>query len=156
MCVPLALLLLSAVAAPSSAQSLMRRESGRKGASALQAALQELLGSVPAGRLFAVEASVRPAYEAFPKNSLGQLPPEDIFAALVRGYFSKEHGWVLAGLEPPGMVRAVTSVPQAAVLLRRAPRLARGLSLSDVVGTIAALEHLLLDETNAELRDAYY
>jgi len=83
----------------------------------------------------------------------------------VRAYFLKEHGWLLKGLEPPSMVPVVTAVPQAAVLREKAPKLAeaiqrllaadRGLSLSDVVGTIAALEHLLLGESTALLRSAY-
>jgi len=158
-------LAMAAAAAPCSAQ-LMRRESGsRKGPSALQAALQELLGEVASHRLFAIEASVRPTYEAFPKNAMGQIPSQEIFAAIVRAYFLKEHGWLLKGLEPPSMVPAVTTVPQSDVLREKAPKLAealqrllsadRGLSLSDVVGTIAALEHLLLGESTALLRSAY-
>jgi len=145
---------------------MMRREpNSRKGPSALQAVLQELLGEVASQRLFAIEASVRPTYEAFPKNAMGQIPSQEIFAAIVRAYFLKEHGWLLKGLEPPSMVPIVTTVPQADVLREKAPKLAealqrllaadRGLSLSDVVGTIAALEHLLLGESTALLRSAY-
>jgi len=158
-------LAMAAAATPCSGQ-LMRRESGsRKGASALQAVLQELLGEVASQRLFAIEASVRPTYEAFPKNAMGQIPSHEIFAAIVRAYFLKEHGWLLKGLEPPSMVPVVTAVPQAAVLREKAPKLAqalqsllaadRGLSLSDVVGTVAALEHMLLGESTELLRSAY-
>mmetsp|Transcript_1829 Transcript_1829/g.4733 ORF Transcript_1829/g.4733 Transcript_1829/m.4733 type:complete len:475 (+) Transcript_1829:80-1504(+) len=161
-----ALFLAMAISATPCSGQLMRREaSSRKGPSTLQAVLQELLGGVPSQRLFAIEASVRPTYEAFPKNAMGQIPSQEIFAAIVRAYFLKEHGWLLKGLEPPSMVPAVTTVPQSDVLREKAPKLAealerllaadRGLSISDVVGTIAALEHLLLEESTALLRSAY-
>jgi len=147
--------------------SMMRREAkeARKGKSALQAAFEQVLEGEAAERLLAVEASVRPTYEAFPKSSLGRIPPSEIFPAIVRSYFLKEHGWLIKGLEPPHLAPRPTEVHEALVLRESAPGLAealrsareaeQGLSLGDVVGTIAALEHLLLGESRALLQGAY-
>mmetsp|Transcript_94635 Transcript_94635/g.229865 ORF Transcript_94635/g.229865 Transcript_94635/m.229865 type:complete len:479 (+) Transcript_94635:83-1519(+) len=149
------------------AQGMMRRDTrqAKGGTSALQAAIERTLQGEAAERLLAVEASIRPTYEAFPKNSMGRIPASEIFSAIVRGYFAKEHGWLLAGLAPPNLTPKPTEVHEALVLRERAPKLAealeelrrsdRGLSLGDVVGTVAAIEHLLLDESEALLQGAY-
>jgi len=145
----------------------MRRErrGALEGGPALQTLLEQLLDGEAARRLFEVEKTVRATYEAFPKNSRGQLPPSEIFPAIVRGYFRKEHGWLLKGLEPPGLVPEATRVHQALLLREDAPALAtalqelhdadQGLALSDVVGTIAVLEHLALRHSETLLRGAY-
>uniref|UniRef100_A0A7S4W6G4 Uncharacterized protein n=1 Tax=Alexandrium monilatum TaxID=311494 RepID=A0A7S4W6G4_9DINO len=143
----------------------MMRKEARPQKSALQAALESVLDGNDGQRMLAVEASVRPTYEAFPKNALGRIPPSEIFPAIVRGYFAKEHGWQLRGLEPPSLAPRPSEVHEALVLLSSAPSLAKalkeghdanqGLSLSDVVGTITAIEHLILDESAALLRGAY-
>lgn len=137
----------------------------RKSDPDLQAELMKVLGEEEAWRLFAVEASIRPTYEAFPKNAAGRLPPQEIVPAIVRNYFAKEHGWLLRGLEPPSVRLEATKVHEAAVLQARAPALAealrvlhssdRGFSLSDVVGVIAALEHLIVTESQHILNAAY-
>lgn len=147
------------------AGSMMRRDSSPKEKSPLQASLQTVLGDVAAERLFEVEESVRPTYEAFPKNALGQIPPREIFPAIVRNYFVKEHGWLIKGLEPPSMTPTLTEVHDAQIIRDKAPVLAdalkqvhdadKGLSLSDVVGAIAALEHLILNEATPLLKGAY-
>jgi len=144
---------------------MVRRERTRTSKSALHIALEAALEGEPSKRLFAIEAIVRPTYEAFPKNSKGQLPPSEIFPALVRGYFAREHGWRLVGLEAPGQGPGPAWVDGARVLQEAAPSVAaalregreadRGLSLSDVVRTIAVVEHLVLDQSALLLRGAY-
>mmetsp|Transcript_59154 Transcript_59154/g.175972 ORF Transcript_59154/g.175972 Transcript_59154/m.175972 type:complete len:487 (+) Transcript_59154:73-1533(+) len=152
---------------PAASQGMMRRDArdARVGKSALQTAIEKVLRGEAAERLLAVEASVRPTYEAFPKNSMGRIPPSEIFPAIVRGYFAKEHGWLVMGLAPPNLTPKRSEVHEALILRERAPAVAdalkelresdRGLSLSDVVGTIAAIEHLLVDESEAILQGAY-
>jgi len=163
----MAALFMSAAVGPADAQGMMRRDArdSRVGKSALQTQVERVLQGEAAERLLAVEASVRPTYEAFPKNAMGRIPPSEIFPAIARGYFAKEHGWLLAGLAPPNLTPRLSDVHEALVLREQAPALAqalrdlhesdRGLSLGDVVGTIAAIEHLLLSESEALLQGAY-
>jgi len=166
---------------------LIRREKHGKrdaGAARLQAALHQEMAKIPALRLLEVEESLRPNYEAFPKDARGNLPPK-VLAALVRSHFAKEHGWNIRGLELPGApIIAPGATWQAAspaeevsgevfnsyALKEKAPELAAalkemteapvakasGLSLSDVVRTVAALEQLLLVESVPLLRSAYF
>jgi len=83
---------------------LMRRDSSKRdaGSSRLRAVLREALQEFSAERLMHIEESLRPSYEAFPKDARGNLPPHRVLPALVRAYFAKEHGWLLRGLESPG------------------------------------------------------
>lgn len=172
--------------APVRAQ-LIRRETQKRdpGSSQLHAALRQALQSVPAERLMHVEESLRPSYEAFPKDSRGNLPPHLVLPALVRGYFAKEHGWLLRGLETPGAAiiaagetfrnshatNAETGeIIDVHILQDKAPELAAalkdvtlrpassasGLSLGDVVQTVASLEQLLLAESLPLLKAAYF
>jgi len=160
------LLVVALFAVGTEAGSMMRRHSSPKDKAPLQASLQTMLADVAAERLFEVEESVRPTYEAFPKNAMGQIPPREIFPAIVRNYFTKEHGWLIKGLEPPSMTPALTEVHEAQIVRDKAPVLAaalkqvhdadQGLSLSDVVGTIAALEYLVLNEATPLLKGAYW
>mmetsp|Transcript_56871 Transcript_56871/g.157455 ORF Transcript_56871/g.157455 Transcript_56871/m.157455 type:complete len:423 (+) Transcript_56871:71-1339(+) len=143
----------------------MSRPLVRRQASPLQAALQEVLAGDAAKHILAVEESVRPTYEALPKNAQGQIPPEDVFPAVVRSYFAKEHGWVVRGFEPPLLVANSTAVHSAEILGEKAPGVAaalqamrrsgHGLALSDVVGTIAAIEHLVVEDSVGVLAHAY-
>ena len=82
----------------------MRRDKPKREAGAvhLQAALRQALRKVSADRLLQVEESLRPSYEAFPKDARGNLPPHQVLPALTRAYFAKEHGWLVRGLESPG------------------------------------------------------
>mmetsp|Transcript_65492 Transcript_65492/g.191656 ORF Transcript_65492/g.191656 Transcript_65492/m.191656 type:complete len:559 (-) Transcript_65492:112-1788(-) len=150
------------------AQGMMRRDTrqAKGGTSALQAAIERTLQGEAAERLLAVEASIRPTYEAFPKNSMGRIPASEIFSAIVRGYFAKEHGWLINGLEPHGMQANVSEVQEVTILQDRAPglvealieakRSGRGLSLQDVVAMVAALERLILDDSIALLEASYF
>eukprot|EP00927_Polykrikos_kofoidii_P064991 TRINITY_DN60792_c0_g1_i1.p1 TRINITY_DN60792_c0_g1~~TRINITY_DN60792_c0_g1_i1.p1 ORF type:complete len:551 (+),score=99.22 TRINITY_DN60792_c0_g1_i1:98-1654(+) len=162
------MVLLAAVAAAIPAGSLMRREvasSGVEGKSRLQEELKHVLGAEESSRLFAVEDSIRPSYEAFPKNVAGRLPPKEFVPAIVRNYFAAEHGWLLRGLEPPSIRNRPTKAHEAKVLEDKAPGLAKalrvvedsdeGFSLSDVVGVIAALEHLIIQESQPIVESAY-
>jgi len=128
--------------------------------------LSKVLMKEGAQQLIDVEASIRPTFEAFPKNSVGYIPSREIFPAIVRNYFAKEHGWTLKGLEPMSLRSSVVAkVEEVEVLKMRAPDVAAalraasepdlGLSLSDIVGTVAALEHLLIEESMAFLAAAY-
>ncbi|CAJ1396394.1 unnamed protein product [Effrenium voratum] len=164
---------------------LMRRANGPSGGreKRLQGALREALRKVPAERVLFVEESLRPSYEAFPKDARGNLPPHQVLPALARAYFAKEHGWLVRGLESPGAPiiapgdsYEAASAPgeggdlyQAHVLQAKAPELAsalkdaalspvsssQGLSLADVAQTVAALEQLLLEESLPLLRASY-
>lgn len=163
----MAVLFMGTLVSPAASQGMMRRDvrEARVSKSDLQVAVEKVLQGEAAQRLLAVEASVRPTYEAFPKNSMGRIPPEEIFPAIVRGYFAKEHGWLLVGLAPPNLTPKLSEVHEALVLREQAPAVAqalkdihesdKGLSLSDVVGTIAAMEHLLLGESEALVQGAY-
>lgn len=146
---------------------IMRQEasSSRGSKSRLQSAIEHELHEVPSSRLFEVEQSVRPTFEAFPKNSMAQIPPRDIFPSIVRSYFLKEYGWLIKGLEPPNLKGFVTEVHDVQILQQHAPHFVsalqeahesdRGISLSDVVGTIACIEKLILAESQHLLAGAY-
>eukprot|EP00930_Biecheleria_cincta_P049414 TRINITY_DN34622_c0_g1_i1.p1 TRINITY_DN34622_c0_g1~~TRINITY_DN34622_c0_g1_i1.p1 ORF type:complete len:526 (-),score=81.48 TRINITY_DN34622_c0_g1_i1:64-1641(-) len=171
--------------APVGAQLVRREKKRDAGSSQLHGALRKALRSVPADRLMHVEESLRASYEAFPKDSRGNLPPHRVLPALVRSYFAKEHGWLLRGLETPGAAiiapgetfrnshgtNAETGeITDVQILQDKAPELASalkdvtlrpassasGLSLGDVVQTVASLEQLLLGESLPLLKAAYF
>jgi len=118
-----------------------------------------------AKRLSVIEASTWRTYQALPKNELGRLAPRAV-RYLVHNYFAKEHGWLISGLEPHSMRPNATEVHEARVLQEKAPALVeallearqsdRGLLLGDVVTMIAALEHLIFDESITLLEASYY
>jgi len=117
-----------------------------------------------ARRLTAIEAKTWRTYQALPKNSLGRLGPQAV-RYLTHNYFAKEHGWLIKGLEPHGMRSDASEVHESRVLQDKAPALVealleakqgnRGLLLGDVVAMIAALEHLIFDESVALLETSY-
>ena len=168
---------------------LMRRDKPKREGNVhhvLQAALRQGLVKVSADRLLHVEESLRPSYEAFPKDARGNLPPHQVLPALTRAYFAKEHGWLVRGLESPGAPIispgeshedahvAITGGPgglyEVQILKDKAPGLAAalrdaalspvaasaGLSLGDISRTVAALEQLLLEESLPLLRASYF
>lgn len=126
--------------------------------------IEKVLNSVRAQRLFAVEEFVRPTFEAFPKNSKGRVPMQAIHS-IVRSYMAEEHGWLIKAFEFTS--RNSTELQEALILRARAPAIAAaleeqahradspGLSLSDVVSIVAAVEHVILDEMMPVLRGAY-
>jgi len=117
-----------------------------------------------AKHLESIEASIWQSFEALPKNELGRLGPRAV-RYLVHNYFAKEHGWLIQGLEPHGNQDEVSEMHEVSILQDKAPMLVetlleakrgdRGLSLSDSVAMIAALERLIYDESQHLLQASY-
>lgn len=179
-------LAIAAMVSMASAQLMRRDKPKREGTvhHMLQAALRQGLVKVSADRLLHVEESLRASYEAFPKDARGNVPPHQVLPALARAYFSKEHGWLVRGLESPGAPviapgeshqdarPSVTAsgLYEVQILKDKAPELATalkdaalspvavsaGLSLGDISRTVAALEQLLLEESLPLLRSSYF
>eukprot|EP00413_Alexandrium_margalefii_P047652 CAMPEP_0204607172 /NCGR_PEP_ID=MMETSP0661-20131031/59549_1 /ASSEMBLY_ACC=CAM_ASM_000606 /TAXON_ID=109239 /ORGANISM="Alexandrium margalefi, Strain AMGDE01CS-322" /LENGTH=578 /DNA_ID=CAMNT_0051618569 /DNA_START=75 /DNA_END=1811 /DNA_ORIENTATION=- len=115
-------------------------------------------------RLESIEAMLSETYASLPKNSVGRLAPRAV-RYLVHGYFAKEHGWLIKGLEPHGMQANMSEVHEVSILQDRAPALVeallearqsdRGLTLYDVVVMVAVLERLIFDESIQLLEVAY-
>eukprot|EP00933_Yihiella_yeosuensis_P039065 TRINITY_DN32_c0_g1_i1.p1 TRINITY_DN32_c0_g1~~TRINITY_DN32_c0_g1_i1.p1 ORF type:complete len:570 (+),score=152.14 TRINITY_DN32_c0_g1_i1:101-1810(+) len=120
--------------------------------------------SAASKQLAAIEASTWQTYQALPKNEFGRLGPRGV-RYLVHNYFAKEHGWLIKGLEPHGNQGNVSEVHDVSILQDKAPALVetllehqradRGLSHSDAVVMMAALERLIFDES-VELLQASY
>jgi len=159
-------------AAVSASPSVRGSRDGRISAEKIQSRLNEALESVMRGgedagakHLEAIEARIWQTYQALPKNDLGRLPPKGV-RYLAHNYFAREHGWVIKGLEPLGHQDAnVSAVHDLSVLQDKAPALVEsllearradhGLSLSDMVAMVAALERLILDESLTILEASY-
>eukprot|EP00413_Alexandrium_margalefii_P043483 CAMPEP_0204605490 /NCGR_PEP_ID=MMETSP0661-20131031/58516_1 /ASSEMBLY_ACC=CAM_ASM_000606 /TAXON_ID=109239 /ORGANISM="Alexandrium margalefi, Strain AMGDE01CS-322" /LENGTH=132 /DNA_ID=CAMNT_0051616735 /DNA_START=64 /DNA_END=459 /DNA_ORIENTATION=+ len=78
----------------------------------LRSSLEALIGGgqgPAARRLGRIEALLSETFQALPKNSAGRLAPRAV-RYLVHGYFAKEHGWLIKGLEPHGMHANVSEV----------------------------------------------
>jgi hypothetical protein len=129
----------------------------------LEAVLNQ--GSTEASKqLSSIEASIWKTYAALPKNDFGRLGPRAV-RYLVHNYFAREHGWIITGLEPHGNQENVTEIHQVSILQNKAPavvemllesqRGGRGLSLSDSVVMVAALERLIFDEAISLLQASY-
>eukprot|EP00930_Biecheleria_cincta_P066476 TRINITY_DN525_c0_g1_i11.p1 TRINITY_DN525_c0_g1~~TRINITY_DN525_c0_g1_i11.p1 ORF type:complete len:600 (+),score=133.87 TRINITY_DN525_c0_g1_i11:79-1878(+) len=158
--------------AVSASPSVRGAGDSRISAEKIQSRLNEALASVMRGgedagakHLETIEAHIWQTYQALPKNDLGRLPPKGV-RYLVHNYFAREHGWVIKGLEPLGHQNAnVSAVHDLSVLQDKAPALVEsllearradhGLSLSDMVAMVAALERLILDESLTILEAAY-
>lgn len=135
----------------------------------LQTSLSELLSSASpraSQRLAAIEKSIWQTFQALPKNSAGRLAPAAV-RYIVHGYFAKEHGWLIKGLEPHGHAQTdVAEVHEISILQEKVPLLVegllearqanRGLALSDVIAMIGALEQLMFDESVTLLEAAYH
>lgn len=133
----------------------------------LQSTLDDLIrggAGSSALHLGAIEASLWSSFQALPKNEMGRIAPPSVRYA-VRNYFVKEHGWLLQGLETNAMQTDGKELHEATLLAEKAPALVaalmedsrsnRGLSLSDLVVMVGALEHLIFDESVALLEMAY-
>eukprot|EP00929_Paragymnodinium_shiwhaense_P013887 TRINITY_DN121734_c0_g1_i1.p1 TRINITY_DN121734_c0_g1~~TRINITY_DN121734_c0_g1_i1.p1 ORF type:complete len:460 (+),score=143.16 TRINITY_DN121734_c0_g1_i1:77-1456(+) len=128
----------------------------------IRKSLEDNLDGISAKRLFAVETIVKPTFEAFPKNRQNKVPMQAIHS-LVRGYFAEQHGWLFRSFE---FTSANATELQASQILkdkapalvsalREAERLDLGLSLSEVVATVSALEDMVLEESVALLPSIY-
>jgi hypothetical protein len=148
-------------------RDFLRKVSIREVEADLQSTLAIVLGSSSATatrRLQAIETSTWQTFQALPKNSAGRLAPAAV-RYMVHGYFAKEHGWLVKGLEPHGMQVNVSQVHDVSILQDKAPLLVegllearqsdRGLALDDVVAMIAILEQLVYDESVTLLEAAY-
>lgn len=130
--------------------------------SGLRQALEKVLAKDSARRLFAVEEILRPTYEAYPKNSAGKIALQSLHS-MVRGYFAEEHGWLFSGFEFTGSRSTKLSeakllhekAEKVGIALEEAETAGEGLSLSDTVVAIAAVEHLVLQESVDLLHRAY-
>jgi len=159
--------LLFAAQAAAQPRDFLRKVSVREVEAELQAALNDLLsGTSPAAskRFAAIESSTWQSFQALPKNGVGRLAPPAV-RYLVHGYFAREHGWLIKGLEPHGMQSDTTEVHEVNILQDKAPLLVenlletrqadRGLSFNDVVTMITVLEQMMFDESVTLLQAAY-
>jgi len=160
--------LLSGVAAQKG--EFLRKVSTREIVNDLEASLSDILSGhaspTASKRLAAIEASVWQTFQSLPKNSMGRLAHPAV-RHVVHGYFAREHGWQIKGLEPHGMqVNATaTKVHDVNIFQDKAPLLVEGLlearhqdhglALTDVVAMVSVLEQLVFDESVTLLEAAY-
>jgi hypothetical protein len=132
----------------------------------LRESLEGVMGAgVTAKRSQNIEATMWKTFQALPKNEYGRLAPKTV-RYIVHNYFAKEHGWLIEGLEPAGMRANTSDVHAASIIQNKAPALLealleerqneRGLTLQDSVAMVAALEHLIFDESIVLLERAYF
>jgi hypothetical protein len=134
----------------------------------LEASLSDLLSghasAAASKRLAAIERSTWQTFQSLPKNAMGRLAPQAV-RHVVHGYFAREHGWEIKGLEPHGMQLNASKVHDASILQDKAPLLVEGLlearhqdhglALTDIVAMVAVLEQLVFDES-VTLQEAAY
>jgi hypothetical protein len=138
-------------------------------ASELEVSLRESLeGAMGSGtwarRAADVERKMSKTFQALPKNDYGRLAPPTV-RYIVHNYFQKEHGWLIEGLEPTGVRANASEIHSAHIIQNKAPAILeailedrqdqRGLALADAVAMMAALEHLIFDESVVLLERAY-
>lgn len=138
-------------------------------ATELEVSLRESLeGAMGSGtwahRASEIERRMSKTFQALPKNDYGRLAPPTV-RYIVHNYFQKEHGWLIEGLEPTAMRANASEVHSAHIIQNKAPAILeailedrqddRGLTLSDAVAMMAALEHLIFDESVVLLERAY-
>jgi len=131
----------------------------------LRESLEGAMGSGTwAARAAEIERKMSKTFQALPKNDNGRLNPATV-RYMVHNYFQKEHGWLIEGLEPTGARANASDVHSAHIIQNKAPAILeailedrqgdRGLALQDTVAMIAALEHLIFDESVVLLERAY-
>merc|ERR1719218_52691 len=90
----------------------LRKVSTREIVNDLEKSLSDLFSghasAAASKRLAAIEASIWQTFQSLPKNNMGRLAPPAV-RHIVHGYFSREHGWQIKGLEPHGMQPNATS-----------------------------------------------
>jgi hypothetical protein len=172
-CVFQVLVLTALVFSGASAQDFLRKVSTREIINDLEASLSDLLSghasAAASKRLATVEASIWQTFQSLPKNDMGRLAPTAV-RYIVHGYFAREHGWQIKGLEPQGVQASAinantTKVHDVNILQDKAPALVEGLlearhqnhglALTDVVAMCAVLEQLVFDESVTLLEAAY-
>jgi len=161
-----ALLFSSAV----SQNDFLRKVSTREIVNDLEQSLSDLLGghtsSAASKRMVAIEASVWQTFQSLPKNPMGRLAPPAV-RYIVHGYFAREHGWQIKGMEPHSMQvnASAAKVHDVNILQDKAPLLVEGLlearhqdhglALTDVIAMVAVLEQLVFDESVTLLEASY-
>lgn len=135
----------------------------------LMIALQHSLSTLETGgmNIEAINARLAPTYVSLPKLEHGKL--ENLAARyLAHGFFRKEYGWLIHGLDPAAetkekvQYRNVTSLPNSkhdvvefllGILGRKLDN--KGLSLNAAVAFVALLGNLILHDGVDMLQDAY-
>ena len=97
----------------------------------MEQSLSDLLGGhaseAASKRLAAIETSIWQTFQSLPKNDMGRLAPRAV-RHIVHGYFAREHGWQIKGLESSGtQVNTTTKVHDVNILQDKAPLLVEGL-----------------------------
>jgi hypothetical protein len=150
--------------------NFLRKVSTQDIVNGLESSLSDILSghasAVATKRLAAIEASLWKTFQSLPKNSNGRLAPAAV-RYIVHGYFGKEHGWQIKGLEAQGVqVNASSSkVHDASILQEKAPLLVEGLlearhqdhglAFTDIVAMVSVLEQLVIEESVTLLEAAY-
>lgn len=122
--------------------------------------LEEALGSgLEERRLQDIRQSLRPTFDALPKNQDNRLGISGL-RYLCRSFFVKNLGWQVKGLD----LNTSAGFDDIRIVAERIPadkrkaldeRLSRGVGLSGASVVVAALERLILDENVINLKAAY-
>merc|ERR1719265_2922813 len=108
----------------------LRKVSTREIVNDLEASLSDLLSghasAAASKRLAAIESSIWRTFQSMPKNGMGRLAPPAV-RYIVHGYFAREHGWQIKGLEPHGMQMNHTQVHDVSILQDKVPLLVENL-----------------------------
>lgn len=121
-------------------------------------------------RMEFVEDTLGPTFQALPKNKYGRIAPRAV-RYLMHRYFNKVHSWTieglrgniegLDGLQPEAAVKGNTvgiltdTVPAVVEAALEAKQGGHGLSLTDIIAFVVALEKLITDESARLLADTY-
>jgi hypothetical protein len=160
----------AAVGSDAEPRSFLRKVSTQDIVNGLESSLSDILGghasTATTKRLTAIEASLWKTFQSLPKNTMGRLAPPAV-RYIVHGYFGKEHGWQIKGLEAHGVQVNATAnkVHDASILQEKAPLLVQGLleakhqdhglSFADIVAMVSVLEQLIIEESSTLLEAAY-
>jgi len=150
--------------------NFLRKVNSQDIVNGLESSLSDILSghasAAAAKRFAAIEASLWKTFQSLPKNSMGRLAPAAV-RYIVHGYFGKEHGWQIKGLEAHGVQMNASSskVHDASILQEKAPLLVEsllearhqdhGLAFTDIVAMVSVLEQLVLEESATLLEAAY-
>jgi hypothetical protein len=115
-----------------------------------------------ATRVMEFQRELSSMFEALPKNDKGSIEHATVHYALHR-LFIERHGWSFKGLEPSGI--AQTSTTPAGILKDRVPAYiqelfeeqlgGQGFALQELAVLAATLEHLVNNEAQEKLREAF-
>lgn len=128
--------------------------------------LEEVLGALGSGnrvtdkRISAIEQTLKPTFDAMPKNEYGNL--EDAAARYVlHRLFVQRHAMYIRGLDPGSVVNMSTAevledhIPTFVLSLFEDRMKSHGLGLHEMTVLAATLEHLIHDEASSRLQAVY-